>query len=439
MSEIFKLSFNPTAIIVDELPLSNWTIVNTNTLSINGDTITQLGVGGWYESMFVSFTVPETGSYKISYDYNITNAKVGNHGTYGFGLWLTTNNPNVTGDAQYNFYMNTDNHTGGNIGSQGEDISGKSGNISFTTTLNAGTTYYLWYPGAALDDGTTYTLSFTNLCVYNNPIQYIYNNILSYPGWGGYVSYEAAPAFKTLTLYHSEGGTLTANELTGYPGDTINLSTAYNTYWRFSGYQLTGDGTIANNVYTFGDEDATICACYKVNAFTATGTFEKGSDVNCSNNNGSVATQYVGAKYAIHGAHTGEIPTAWYNSSNRWKVTTTPSAYKITLNTKMGMTGSLTNVRGYTNATNATAWACTLIGGTQSNAQSNSYGSTNSPSPNFVYNKTVTSTSTGVNYGLSGRIQCKGMMKNEQTKYTAQMKYIASRTSGTWTATGIAP
>lgn len=93
---------------------------------------------------------------------------------------------------------------------------------------------------------------------------------LTYPGWNGCVGYEAAPAFKTLTLYHSEGGTLTANELTGYPGDTINLSTAYNTYWRFSGYQWTGDGTLANNAYTFGTEDATICACYKPNAFTGT-------------------------------------------------------------------------------------------------------------------------------------------------------------------------
>lgn len=198
----YKLTFGePQAIVVDNLPLSNWTIVNTNTLSINGDTVTQLGVGGWYESMFVSFTVPETGSYKISYDYNITNAKVGNHGTYGFGLWLTTNNPNVTGDAQYNFYMDNNNHTGGNIGSQGEDISGKSGNISFTTTLNAGTTYYLWYPGAALDDGTTYTLSFTNLCVYNNPIQYIYNNILSFTGWDGYLKYEKGSSTNILDYY----------------------------------------------------------------------------------------------------------------------------------------------------------------------------------------------------------------------------------------------
>ena len=107
---------------------------------------------------------------------------------------------------------------------------------------------------------------------------------LTYPGWNGYVSYEYSTAFKTLTLYNSEGGTLTANKLTGYPGETINLTTAYDTYWRFSGYQLTGDGSLVGNDYTFGNEDASICACYKVNAFTASGGWEKGSNLNATAN-----------------------------------------------------------------------------------------------------------------------------------------------------------
>ena len=266
MSEIFKLSFNPTAIIVNELPLSNWTIVNTNTLSINGDTVTQLGVGGWYESMFVSFTVPETGSYKISYDYNITKAKVGNHGTYGFGLWLTTNNPNVTGDAQYNFYMDSNNHTGGNIGSKGEDISGKSGTISFITTLNAGTTYYLWYPGAALDDGTTYTLSFTNLCVYNNPIQYTYNNTLSYPSWNGFLAFDTTPVQvpRNVILTQQTGGTITANPMSGYDGDVVTLSnTTASNYYTFSNYSLTG-ATLTGNQFAFTGTDVTAKANFNL-------------------------------------------------------------------------------------------------------------------------------------------------------------------------------
>lgn len=199
----YKLTFGmPDPIVVDSLPLSNWTIVNTNTLSINGDTITQLGIGGWYESMFVSFTVPENGSYKISYDYNITTAKVGSHGTYGFGLWLTTNNPNVSGTDQSNFYSNAANRTGSLIGVQNEDISGKHGTATFNANLTAGTTYYLWYPGAALDDGTTYTLTFTNIRIYNNPIKYNYNNLLVFNGWNGFITYKQP---ETILIFYPVG------------------------------------------------------------------------------------------------------------------------------------------------------------------------------------------------------------------------------------------
>jgi hypothetical protein len=205
MPDSYKLTFGmPDPIVIDSLPLSMWTIVNTNTLSINSDTITQLGIGGWYESMFVSFTVPESGSYKISYDYNITNAKVGNHGTYGFGLWLTTNNPNVSGDAQSSFYSNVANRTGSIIGGQNENISGKHGTASFNANLIAGTTYYLWYPGAALDDGTTYTLTFTNIRIYNNPIKYNYNNLLVFNNWEGYVAYNVGPRIIYTTLWETD-------------------------------------------------------------------------------------------------------------------------------------------------------------------------------------------------------------------------------------------
>ena len=214
----YKLTFGiPDPIVVDSLPLSNWTIVNTNTLSVNGDTVTQLGIGGWYESMFVSFIVSESGSYKISYDYNITTAKIGSHGTYGFGLWLTTNNPNVSGVDQSNFYSNESNRTGSLIGVQNEDISGKHGTVNFNVNLNAGTTYYLWYPGAALDDGTTYTLNFTNIRVYNNPIKYNYDNLLVFNGWNGYISYDA-DEYVSISLISN--ATATAYCEATYKGET---------------------------------------------------------------------------------------------------------------------------------------------------------------------------------------------------------------------------
>ena len=263
---------------------------------------------------------------------------------------------------------------------------------------------------------------------------------LTYPGWNGCVSYEAAPAFKTLTLYHSEGGTLTANELTGYPGDTINLSTAYNTYWRFSGYQLTGDGEIVGNDYTFGTEDATICACYKVNAFTATGGFEKGSNVSVTSNRYD-AYSNVGEKYATHTSHTGDIPASWYSTSNRWNPSNA-SAYSITLNPKITLTGTNKTVKWsktYYKATIAFT-AVSLIGSTQSNSQTWSYnnGNTGTFTHTLSYDKTITTTAQ-TTYGISARLYAKGSYYKSDVHADATAAYIATGTTGGWTATGYAP
>lgn len=177
---IYKLKYIGDKVVIASLPLSSWTIVNTNTLSVSGNTVTQLGVGGWNESMYKSFTVPTSGSYTISYDYDIASGVV--NGTYGFGLWLTTNNPNVSGDPQYQFYANSANRNGPAIASTSTNMAGMKGNITFTASLTANTTYYLWYPGAALNDGTTYKLTFRNIAVYNNPIQYTMDKDIKFNG-----------------------------------------------------------------------------------------------------------------------------------------------------------------------------------------------------------------------------------------------------------------
>lgn len=251
---------------------------------------------------------------------------------------------------------------------------------------------------------------------------------LTYPGWNGYVSYEVQP-FKTLTLLNSEGGTLTANTLTGYPGDTISLSTAYNKYWRFSGYQLTGDGSLVGNDYTFGTEDATICACYKPNAFTATGGWEKGSDVNAV----AKGQYYEGDaaipdKYAIHGGHTGDIPASWYSNSNRWNVNSEVSSYSITMNPIMGITAARSNG---TSNTNSMYTAYAYIGSTSTAGAAQN----NLPMGLTKYNKTFTTDITGVYYKINGHLHT--WTRNYGVLSTAG--YVASYTTGTWTATGYAP
>lgn len=164
----------------------------------------------------------------------------------------------------------------------------------------------------------------------------------------------------TLTLCATEGGTLTADIVTGFPGDTVQLSTAYDTYWRFSGYAKAGDGTLSNNAYTFGEDDEQIVSAYfKKNSFTATGGWEKGSNVHCESRGKVVNNSNVPAKYALHASHTGDIPASWYSASNRWKPDNA-SAYTILLNPTMQFV-----LKGDSNGDWARATACSLIGSTQ--------------------------------------------------------------------------
>lgn len=231
----------------------------------------------------------------------------------------------------------------------------------------------------------------------------------------------------TLTLCATEGGTLTADIITGYPGDSVQLSTAYNTYWRFSGYAKAGDGTLSNNTYTFGEDDEQIVSAYfKPNAFTATGGWEKGSNVTVSSDYQPKSTN-VAAKYAIHGSHTGDVPDSWYSTSNRWKPSNA-SAYSIQLKPYMRF-----NLTAGLPETTAAVTACSLIGSTQT--QTASYLRNTRGSGTSNYSKNFTSTAQGVNYGISAKLSVTGYYL--VTGATAQ--YVANSTTGTWSATGYAP
>lgn len=259
-------------------------------------------------------------------------------------------------------------------------------------------------------------------------IQYM-NNTLTYPGWNGYVGYEDAPKFKTLTLYASNGGTVTASVLTGMPGDTAQITTAYNTYYRFSGYNTAGGGSLNGNVYTFGDTDADISALYKVNYFTASGGWEKGSNVTVTAGNAA----NIALKYATASYKTSNVPTAWYATSNRWKPNGA-SAYSITLHPIMQFSLNGSNTTAMSPGANATA--VTILGSTQSNSQT--FSKTGKGAQTFTYNKTFTNTTQNITYGISGKLKSNIKTQSSQTARSTA-SYIATGTTGTWTATGIAP
>jgi hypothetical protein len=212
------------------------------------------------------------------------------------------------------------------------------------------------------------------------------------------------------------------------PGGTgITLETGYDPYYRISGYEVE-NGTVENGVL-IPTGPCTVKAIETPNYFTATGGWEKGSNVN------AVARgQYyegdasIPDKYAIHGAHTGDIPTSWYSNSNRWNVNSEVSSYSITMNPIMGITAARSDNASNTNSM-YTAYA--YIGSTSTAGAAQDH----LPMGLTKYNKTFTTNTTGVYYKINGHLHTwtyKGAV-------FSTAGYVASYTTGTWTATGIAP
>ena len=230
------------------------------------------------------------------------------------------------------------------------------------------------------------------------------------------------PGLRVLTLHTVGNGTVTATQLSGYPGETATITPTYETYNRFSGYELSGAGSIQDNIYTFGNENADLSAVFKPNTFTAVGSWEKGSNLTASNGYGDTRSTAFPAKYAIFGSVTGEIPNSWHSTSNRWNPSNA-SAYSITLEPKIGITTS----RGMGATTTATLQ--TVINGVASNSQSfvNSNG---------TYEKSIT-TDEQSQYYVNGTFTCHGYY-NGYYNY-AYIYYNTANNVGTWTATGYAP
>lgn len=242
-----------------------------------------------------------------------------------------------------------------------------------------------------------------------------------------------------LTLETDGHGTLTADTVTGYAGDTVELTTAYNTYYRFSGYDVTG-GTIGGNTFTFGDEDATVYAAFKPNAFTATGNFEAGSNVEITAKYNTPTTGSVPTKYAVHVSHTGDVPTSWYSTSNRWKPTNA-SSYVIKVSPNMKFTciatGTVTNNVACNGYYNITAQSLVNNSVLNSTTVTTALTSTRSSPASVVKYFTTTGSTNVQNYiMLSANLSANNKLNSSWAR--AMLQYN-STTNGTWSATGYAP
>lgn len=237
----------------------------------------------------------------------------------------------------------------------------------------------------------------------------------------------------TLTLQTDGHGKLVANKTTGHKNDTITLTPTYSSYYRFNNYSVTG-GSVNGNTFTI-TANATAKANFKVNAFTASGGFEKGSNTAYSALGEGQKHYYNVRKYATTSYRTSNVPTAWYDTSNRWNPSNA-SAYKITVNPKM----SVQVITPSMGSTYATASYATLFNNSYTNVASPTTGASNKGTTGYLnYNKSNLTASTQNTVSISSRITLQNGTYASVAKYCIKATYSANGTTGTWVATGYAP
>lgn len=370
-------------------------------VTTDGGYIEASNTAGYPGELNVLSGVPMTDAYKWS-GFNITGASLtGNQFKYG--------NSNVSAEALFEHSRDLTLVNSEHATLSADKMSGFSGDV---VTVDATT-----------DEGWYFTgLNVTGAVATGNKFTFIGNDVTA----EGLYTDEGYP----ITYLSDEHVQCTGDTTIYIPGGTgITLQTGYDTYYRISGYDITGGSIIDGKLVPTGP--CTIKAVQKVNYFTATGGWEKGSNVQASITNYNSNTQTVSTKYATHGAHTGDIPASWYSTSNRWKPNNV-SSYSITLHPIMVFQYNSTIT---SNANNKQCTAISLIGSTTTQSQSFSQGGKTLGVGSFTYNKTFTSTTQNVNYGISAKLYVSNGYNNNPVTVT----YSAAKTTGTWTATGIAP
>ena len=367
---------------------------SNKTLGYRGDTATLTAI-------------PESEDWKCS-AINITGAELtGNDFMFG--------NFNVSAQAEFEHSRDLTLKNGDHGVLSADKMTGFSGDVVTVDT-------------ASLDEGWYFTgLNVTGATATGNQFMFVGNDVTA----EGLYTDEGYP----ITYLSDEHVSVTGDDIYIPGSEGLQLQSSYDPYYRID-YEITNGSIIDGKLVPTGP--CTVYAKDKINYFTATGNFEQGSNVNYTNTDGHNSWNYtnVAAKYALYQAHTGDIDSAWYNTSNRWKPNNV-SAYSLTMNTKMTFTSHVTRT-GSNNWSQAAATGVSLIGGTQSNSQSWTTPKTPNGSWTWSYNKTITTTTQNVNYGVSARL---GSFRfyGYGTYHLSTAAYIATGTNGTWTATGIAP
>ena len=226
--------------------------------------------------------------------------------------------------------------------------------------------------------------------------------------------------------YLSDGHVHLTGDTIYIPGsEGITLQSSYDTYYRISGYDITGGSIVDGKLVPTGP--CTIKAVEKVNAFTARGNFNlysKGTYI-LESNKGATAISYA------HYTGGTNVPTSYYNVSltstdnggtsvkaNGWNPGSNISAYKFS-----GQTIAST----YVERVNTRVQCSLQVGSTNFG---NKYDATYRNATNAINNTGTTTT--------IGKIR-RYLTVNDAGNSRHYMTDITNASTNTWTATGIAP
>ena len=205
------------------------------------------GGGTFYENTSCTLTAtPNTG-------YTFTNWKKGNtvvssNANYTFTLTSSTAGAYIatfTAIPQYTIAVQANPTAGGTVSGGGTFYQGNS--CTLTATANTGYSFTNWTKnGTQVSTNPTYTFTVSAA--------------------GTYVANFDQLTAHSVTCSTIEGGTVSANVTTAYPGDVVTLTATANTGYYFSAWDVRDANnnsiTVTNNQFTMPNSDVTVSATF---------------------------------------------------------------------------------------------------------------------------------------------------------------------------------
>ena len=208
-----------------------------------GGTVT--GANSYYEGTSVTLTATANQGYAFV-NWTKDGVQVSTNPTYTFTVMAAGNYvANFVAIPQYAITVTADPSEGGTVTGEGSYYEGTS--VTLIATANHGYVFVNWTKdGVQVSTNPTYTFTVT--------------------ASGNYVANFETATSHNVTLVQTEGGTISANVSTAYPGDIVTLTATSESGYFFSVWDVKDANnnsiTVTDNQFTMPNSDVTVSASF---------------------------------------------------------------------------------------------------------------------------------------------------------------------------------